>query len=218
MQTPSGLLLIFQRAYFLVPHMQNSTTPKRLNVSDQIRQDPRAIDLIMSSSQKQGPGNKRIKLHREIEKLGYNLSASNLSVLVAKLRGTWRPALKKAASPQNVPTVPATQSIILPPKVVEASEVVADVKIAEPQKSAPSDTPELVIDIPGIYEVQNRGKGYTSFRFESPIDGSIFSFPSWAEARTARKSMMAVFRQQAVFDGVVRQKTGKKPATDEFDE
>lgn len=45
------------------------------------------------------------------------------------------------------------------------------------------DAPELIVSIPGIYEVQNRGKGYTSFRFESPIDGSVFSFSSFKEGK-----------------------------------
>jgi hypothetical protein len=91
-------------------------------------------------------------------------------------------------------------------------------KIAKPPKSVAKVIPEaaeLIVDLPGIYEVQNRGKGYTSFRFESPIDGSVFSFSSFREARTGRQEMMRAFRQQAVFESVVRQKTGKKPADDE---
>jgi hypothetical protein len=101
---------------------------------------------------------------------------------------------------------------------LEASGVVADVDIAEPQKPAPQtilDAPELIVDVPGIYEVENRGRGTRSFNFTSTIDGSTFSFPSFAEARQARQAMMKAFRQQAVFESVVRQKTGKKPEADE---
>jgi hypothetical protein len=75
--------------------------------------------------------------------------------------------------------------------------------------------PELVVDLPGIYPVENRGKGYTSFRFDSPIDGSIFSFSSFKEARKERQQMMSAFRQQAVFESVQRQSSGKKPAVDD---
>jgi hypothetical protein len=106
-------------------------------------------------------------------------------------RGAKMRALKKAAQSHPIdPDVSPMSTITLPPQ------------------SAPTVEPEMAIDIPGIYEVQNRGRGYTSFRFESPIDNSIFSFPSFAEARKARKSMMAVFEQQAKFDAVQRQSKG----------
>ena len=106
-------------------------------------------------------------------------------------------AIKKAAQGHpNDPKVPPISTITPSPKSVR------------------SDTPELVVDVPGIYEVQNRGKGYTSFRFESPIDGSVFSFPSFQDARKVRKSMLAVFEQQARFESVHRQSTGGRPAVD----
>jgi hypothetical protein len=82
---------------------------------------------------------------------------------------------------------------------------------------APVD-PELVIDLPGIYQVENRGKGCISFRFESLIDGSVFSFSSFKEARQTRQEMMDAFRQQVVFESVQRQSSGKKPVVDEEDD
>jgi hypothetical protein len=69
------------------------------------------------------------------------------------------------------------------------------------------------VDIPGIYEIENRGRGYTSFRFESPIDGSVFSYESFKDARKARQSMMAAFRQLAAYDSTHRQSTAARRAT-----
>ena len=89
--------------------------------------------------------------------------------------------------------------------------------IAPPPKPATKVKTELVIDVPGIFEIQNRGKNYTSYNFTSPVDNSTFSFPSFSEARQARKSMMAIFEQQSKFDGVQRQSTGR-PAAEIFDE
>ena len=78
-------------------------------------------------------------------------------------------------------------------------------------KPLPQVDPELVIDLPGIWEIQNRGKNYTTYNFTSPIDQTTFTFPSFRDARKARESMRDVFVQQARFEAVVRQKTGKKP-------
>ena len=88
-----------------------------------------------------------------------------------RMRAVRKRALKKAAqSHPSVPNVPPTQSITPPPTKLTTV------------------TPELVIDIPGIFEIQNRGKNYTSYNFTSPIDGSTFSFPSFKEARQARQA------------------------------
>ena len=113
-----------------------------------------------------------------------------------------RAAKARQKDSQNVPDVPPTQSITAPPKNVAKSIL---------------EAPKLIVSLPGIYEVENRGKGYTSFRFENPVDGSTFAFESFAEARKARKCMVAIFEQQSKFDGVKRQSTGK-PAAEIFDE
>jgi hypothetical protein len=78
--------------------------------------------------------------------------------------------------------------------------------IKSPPKPKPLPTvdPELVIDIPGVWEVQNRGRGTRSFNFTSLVDNSTFSFPTFREARQARAEMMDAFRQQAVFESVHR--------------
>jgi hypothetical protein len=57
---------------------------------------------------------------------------------------------------------------------LEASQPVRATKTLPPQKPAPQvilDAPELIVNLPGIYEVENRGRGTRSFRFESTIDG-----------------------------------------------
>jgi hypothetical protein len=88
----------------------------------------------------------------------------------------------------------------------------------EPRRAATTASVEDSKAVPGIFEIQNRGRGYRTFNFTSPIDDSAFSFSSWAEAKKTRQSMMKAFEQQARFDGCVRQKTGKKPEDDELDE
>jgi hypothetical protein len=88
-------------------------------------------------------------------------------------------------------------------------------KLPKVQKIVVPVDPELVIDLPGIWEIQNRGKNYTTYNFTSPIDQTSFTFSSFREARKARGSMGDVFVQQARFEAVVRQKTGKKPEVDE---
>jgi hypothetical protein len=79
-------------------------------------------------------------------------------------------------------------------------------------KPAPEE-PEPIVDISGIYEVENRGRGRRSFRFESPIDGSVFSYESFKDARQARQSMMATFKQLAAYDSTHRQSTAARRAT-----
>jgi hypothetical protein len=81
-------------------------------------------------------------------------------------------------------------------------------------KVIPSD-PEPIVDIPGIFEVQNRGRGYTSYNFTSPIDQGTFTFSSFKEARAARESMRAEFRQLAAYQNTHRQSTGKRNDEDE---
>jgi hypothetical protein len=81
-----------------------------------------------------------------------------------------------------------------------ASEKPGAVLIAKPQKAQPTVDSELAIVLPGIFEIQNRGKGCTSFNFTSPIDDSTFSFPSFKEARKARESMRGAFEQLAVYE------------------
>jgi hypothetical protein len=93
--------------------------------------------------------------------------------------------------------------LLLKPKPAKVHKIVAVVE------------PELIIDVPGIFEIQNRGKNYTTYNFTNPIDQSTFTFSSFHEARQARESMRDVFIQQARFEAVVRQKTGKKPVDDE---
>jgi hypothetical protein len=175
------------------------------STSAAIRADQRCVDLINSATKISFrkyvlPDGKKVNLHKEIAKLGYMTSAANFSGILAGIRGELTPYQKRR---QNAPN---------------ESEESQATTIAKPQKPVSNDTPELTIDIPGIYEVENRGKGYTSFRFDSPIDGSVFAFESFKEARKERQQMMSAFRQQAVFESVVRQKTGKKPADDEGDE
>jgi hypothetical protein len=178
-----------------------------MNISQLIREDPKAVQLLTSAVTHKGrkwfdANGEQVHVQKEIRKLGYNLSASSLFDLMARLNGTYKPRKARQAR-------------------LEASGVVADTKIAKPQKPAPSvtpATPELIVDVPGIYEVENRGRGTRSFNFTSTIDGSTFSFPSFKEAREARQAMMRAFRGQAVFESVVRQKTGKKPEADELDE
>jgi hypothetical protein len=83
------------------------------------------------------------------------------------------------------------------------------------KKIKPPVDPKLIVDCPGIWEVENRGRDTRTFNFTSLIDSSTFSFPSFREARQARQEMMQAFRQQAVFESVHRQTTGKKPAVDD---
>jgi hypothetical protein len=58
----------------------------------------------------------------------------------------------------------------------------------------PVDT--IAVSMPSIFEVENRGKNYRSFCFESPLDGSVFSFSSYKEARGARESFRPAIRQE----------------------
>jgi hypothetical protein len=44
--------------------------------------------------------------------------------------------------------------------------------ITSPAPNVAPIEPELVIDVPGIFEIQNRSRNYTSYNFTSPIDGS----------------------------------------------
>jgi hypothetical protein len=101
---------------------------------------------------------------------------------------------------------------------LDAPQPVKAIKSPANPKTLPSFDSELVIDIPGIFEVQNRGRGYTSYNFTSPVDGSTFTFSSFKEARKGRLEMIKAFRQLAVFESVQRQSTGKKRVDDEGDE
>jgi hypothetical protein len=172
------------------------------SLSQRIQSDPEAMALIQSATL---TGRKylradgtRIYLNQELAKLGYHVGSSNLSVIVSKVQGRYLTVGQKRL--QNDPN---------------ASDMPTAVLTSEPPKPAPNDTLELVIDIPGIFEVQNRGRGYTSYNFTSPVDGSTFTFSSFKDARKGRQAMMTAFEQQAVFESVFRQKTGKKPADDD---
>jgi len=100
----------------------------------------------------------------------------------------------------------------------DAPQPVKAIKSLPNPTPLPQVDPELVIDLPGIWEIQNRGKNYTTYNFTSPIDQSTFTFSSFKEARKARESMRDIFVQQAQFEAVVRQKTGKKPQVDVEDD
>jgi hypothetical protein len=78
---------------------------------------------------------------------------------------------------------------------------------------APVD--EIAVSMPAIFEVENRGRNYRSFCFESPLDGSVFSFLCYKDARAARESLRPAICQMETYDRVVRQKTVKKPVDDE---
>jgi hypothetical protein len=100
----------------------------------------------------------------------------------------------------------------------DAPQLVKAIKSLPNPKPLPQVDPELVIDIPGIWEIQNRGKNYITYNFTSPIDQTTFTFSSFKQARQAHQEMMKAFRQQAVFESVRRQSTGKKLAVDDEDD
>jgi hypothetical protein len=81
---------------------------------------------------------------------------------------------------------------------------------------APVDT--IAVSMPAISEVENRGKNYRSFCFESPLDGSVFSFLSYKEARGARESFRPAICQMETYENTHRQSTGKKLAVDDEDD
>ena len=78
---------------------------------------------------------------------------------------------------------------------------------------APVD--EIAVSMPSIFEVENRGKNYRSFCSESPLDGNIFSFLSYREARAARESFRPAICQMETYENTHRQSTGKKLTVDE---
>jgi hypothetical protein len=121
--------------------------------------------------------------------------STNCRECVKKLARTRRAIEKAAQAPQIDPIIPPISSITPPPQSLSKTIL---------------EAPELIVDLPGIYEIEHRGRGTRSFRFESPVDGSVFAFESFKEARKERQQMMTAFRQQAVFESVVRQKTGKR--------
>jgi hypothetical protein len=92
------------------------------------------------------------------------------------------------------------------------------VKTVKPKPPKPLRAePELIINLPGIFEVENRGRGTRSFRFESPVDGATFAFESFREARAARETMRAEFRQLAAYQNTHRQSTGRKSVDEDED-
>jgi hypothetical protein len=103
------------------------------------------------------------------------------------------------------------------PKTVKPPKV----KTSTPPKPlkivAPIDL-EIAVSMPAIFEVDNRGKGYRTFNFESPIDGSLFSFLSYKEARAARESLRPAICQLENYENVHRQSTGGKSAVDDEDD
>jgi hypothetical protein len=177
-----------------------------INISAAIRADERAVQLIRSAirvgvRKYVTADGKRINVQREVAKLGHTTSSANFSAVCAGIRGTLQPKPKAQKAPQIEPIIPPIRSISLPPTSVAPTSLA---------------TPALIVDLPGIYEVENRGRGTRSFRFESTIDGSVFAFDTFREARMAREKMRGAFEQQSKFDAVQRQSSGK-PASDEGD-
>jgi hypothetical protein len=189
------------------------------NLSDAIREDPRAVNLIRSAiktGQKiyRSPDGRRINFRKEIAAFGHQISSANLCAVVADIREPRKLCqtcrIEKPISDfyRKTNSGDGRQGACRICQTKTNRERLARLSPApkKPRKLPPE--PELVIDLPGIWEVENRGRGYRSFNFTSPIDGSTFTFSSFREARQGRNEMMSAWRQQARYESVYRQSTG----------
>jgi len=175
-----------------------------MNTSQAIREDPEAVRLLTSVNHKGrkyfDSNGEEVHLHKQIRKMGYNLGASNLSVLIARMNGTYKTRKQRQTSP-------------------EVSEILTDVKPLPKPKPLPkvilATKGPIAVTFPPIKETEYRGQHRTSYSFVGPDEFSIFAFDSYKEARREREKMRPLYLQAAIYASTHRAPSkGGRPAVD----